>query len=160
MHDPIRDFIDRYKQVRAEHLNSQYLFKRKKGNSKLSELDFIAQDEEFYRAYLLDAQGVAKLRNATITPARWTSLILAVKNRSEMINAKIDFLNYMHTFLAICVPLFILAGQFLDKANWGAAAICVFFIVWLFKLRSELRVELSTAKELSNVFEQLSKGAV
>lgn len=160
MEDPIKEFIDRYKQLRAQHLDTQYLFKRERGNSKLTDLDLIAQDEAFYNTYLVDTQGLAKLRNTKITPERWTSLILALKNRSEMIGAKIDFFNYMHTLLAICLPLFILAGQFLSRANWGAAAICVFFMFWLFKLRSELRLELSTAKELINVFEQISKGAI
>lgn len=160
MDDPIKEFINRYKDLRARHLDDQYLFRRKKGNSNLSELDLIPQDEAFYDTYLLDADGLAKLRNTIITPTRWISVILALKNRSEIINSRIDFYNYMHTLLAILLPLFILAGQMMDKANWALAAICVFFIVWLFKLRAELRFELSTAKELTNVFERLSKGAI
>lgn len=160
MQDPISEFIDRYKELRAQHLNTQYLFKRKKGNSKLTDLDLIAQDEDFYKKYLLDTQGLATLRGTNITPVRWASLILTMKNRSEMINSKIDFFNYMHTLLAICLPLFILAGEMLDKWYWVTAAVCVVFILWLFKLRAELRIELSTAKELTNVFEQIAKGSI
>lgn len=160
MEDQITEFIARYKQQRAEHLENQHIFRRKKENKSLTDLELLSQDEEFYQKYLLDAQGLSRLRNSSITPMRWASAILALKNRSEIINSKIDFFSYMHTLLAVSLPLFILAGQKIDKSNWGIAAICLFFIVWLFKLRSELRLELSTAKELTNVFEQLSRGAI
>ncbi len=160
MENHIKEFIDRYKDLRAQHLDSQYLFKQKKENKKMSDLDLIAQDEDFYNTYLLDAQGLAALRKTSITKTRWASLAFALKNRSEIINSKIDFFNYMHTLLAICLPLFILAAQKIDPWNAGLAVICVFFIFWIFKIRSELRVELSTAKELANVFERLSKDAI
>ena len=160
MEDQIKEFIDRYKKQRADHLDKQYIFRRNKENKGLTDLDLLGQDEKFYADYLLDAKGISKLRNASITPIQWVSAILALKNRSEMINSKIDFFNYMHTLLAIALPLFILAGQAIDKANWILAAICFGFVVWLFKLRSELRFELSTARELVNLFEQLSKSAI
>ena len=160
MEDAISEFISRYKEQRAEHLEGLFAFRRKRENRSLSDLQLLSHDEDFYSRFLLDAAGLAKLRNAQLTKERWASVILALKNRSEMINSRIDFYNYMHTFLAIALPLFILAGQTIGRSNWIAAVGCLAFIIWLFKIRSELRFELSAAKELVNVFEQIAKGAI
>ncbi|QQQ00945.1 hypothetical protein [Lysobacter enzymogenes] len=158
MTDPIEDFIVQYRHRREEHLEEQRRFRRQRKNSKLTELDLISQDEDFYAKCLSELAGFARLRGKELSITRTTGLVLALKNKAEIINADIDFLNYLHTLIAIALPLFIIAGQF-NRDNYWAALACVFFVIMVFVKRAKLRKELSIAKELTNLFDQTAKGS-
>lgn len=157
--DTIYTLLKFYENKRAEHyalvnpgqksgIREIFRSKSEPSESELFDREFALQQNLSSDQQLLNALQFLRKDQAT-----WNNSVLLLKNRSEQLSSRIDYLNYLHTFLAFFLAIVIVMSNWLGPQNWIMMILVGIVICMVFKDRAELRIKLLRIKEFANFIE-------